>query len=116
MSEHNQEIHNQDVVVTLNPFRKLASVWRTSLGREYVADLEHYDRGQYATNTMGELASGYRYQTAIAKAMRQHPKNEWCQMVVSTDLTVHQANDLIRWSNREYKAQGYKLLTNEKMI
>lgn len=108
--------HNQTVVVTLNPFRKLASVWRTSLGRDYADDLEHYYRGQYATNTMGVLASGYRYQTAIAKAMRQHPKNEWCQMVVSTDLTVHQANDLIRWSNRDYKAQGYKLLTNEKLV
>ena len=104
--------HNQTVVVTLNPFRKLASVWRTSLGREYAADLENYYRTQYSINASG---AGYTLQTAVAEAMRRHPKNEWCQMIVSSDLTIHQANDLIRWSNREYKARGYKLLTNEKM-
>lgn len=104
--------HNQTVVVTLNPFRKLASVWRTSLGRDYAANLESHYKAHHSTN--GPRTAGST-STAIAKAMRQYPRNEWCQMIVNSDLTVFQANELIRWSNREYKAQGYKLLTNEKM-
>lgn len=107
--------HNQTVVVTLNPFRKLASIWRTTLGREYAADFEHYYQTQYSTNITSDPTSGYKIQTAVAKAMRQHPKNEWCHMIVLSDLTIHQANDLIRWSNRHYEIEGYKLLTNENM-
>ena len=98
--------HNQKVLVTLNPFQKLAGVRRCANGDDTIDKVYAYFHSQ-------SLKDDTR---AIARAVRKYPKNEWCMSTVSSGLTVDQANDFIRHLNRGYLAQGYKLLQNEKLV
>jgi len=97
----------QNVVVVLNPFQKLAVVRRcVDNGGVWSMDTFHARLNQPAQGKT----------RAVVKAMRKYPRDQWCQRIVSTELSVNQANDMIKWLNREYLSQGYKLLVNEDMI
>lgn len=98
--------HTQKVIVTLNPFQKLAGVRRCANGDDTMDKVFSYFHSP-------SLKDDTR---AIAKAIRKCPRDEWCMSIVSRNLTVDQANDVIRCLNRLYLAQGYKLLQNEKLI
>lgn len=101
-------MNDQIVAVVLNPFQKLASVRRLAKGNGAVTMNAYYNRAYQADTQDGNRA--------IYVALRKHPRDEWCHSVVSSDLTVTQANDIIRHINRGYIAQGYKLLQNEKLV
>jgi len=96
-------IHDQKVVITLNPFQKLAAVRRFAKGDNTMDGYYNWAHNPSVRND----------QRAIVRALRKYPRDEWCQSIVSRNLTVDQANDVIRCLNRMYLAQGYKLLQNE---
>ncbi len=97
---------DQAVVVVLNPFQKLAAIRRFAKGDD---TMDAYYNWAHSPSVKDD-------QRAIVKALRKYPRDEWSQSFVTSDLTVHQANEIIRHLNRGYLAQGYKLLQNEKLI
>lgn len=99
----------QIVVVVLNPFHKLAAIRRFGAGTYGEVSLDAYHQSAFNCEEN-------QFNRAVFKALRQHSRSEWCQSIVSRNLTVYQANDVIRCLNRLYLAQGYKLLENEKLI
>ena len=98
--------HTQKVIVALNPFQKLVSVRRCANGDDTMDKVYAY----FHSPSMKDD------QRAIVKALRKYPRDEWCLSIVTSGLTVDQANDFIRHINRGYLAQGYKLLQNEKLV
>lgn len=100
---------NQVVVVVLNPFHKLASIRRVGAGTYGEVSLDAYYKNAFNCEEK-------QFDRVVFKALRKHSRSEWCQSIVSRNLTVDQANDIIRHLNRGYLAQGYKLLQNEKLV
>lgn len=101
---------NQIVAVVLNPFQKLASVRRFAAGNG-TTTMDGYHQRAYTCT-----CDGKQRERAIFVALRRYVRDEWCQNIVTSDLTVDQADDIIRHLNRSYLAQGYKLLQNEKLV
>lgn len=98
-------MNDQVVIIVLNPFQKLAAIRRVGAGNGAMSMDAYYNRA-HQTDTKDS-------QRAVFQALRKYPRDEWSQSFVSSDLTVHQANEIIRHLNRGYLAQGYKLLQNE---
>jgi len=99
---------DQVVAVVLNSFQKLASVRRFAKGNGAMSLYTYYSRA-----FQSDVKDTNR---AVFVALRKYPRDEWSQSIITSDLTVDQANDIIRYLNRVYLAQGYKLLQNEKLV
>lgn len=97
--------HNQIVAVVLNPFHKFAAVRRFGAGNGATSMDAYYNRAHQLDTKDSNRA--------IFVSMRHHPRDEWCQSIITSDLTVSQANDFIRCLNRMYLGEGYTLLQNE---